>query len=110
MGRVNEVAGHAAVRDVDLSDTQPASSHPAHITYAVDAAMTQSSAHIISVHSSDQSAPWDDLAQALEVVRSGLQNERHTVLTVDQGVSQAAQVRASCRRMHACCVQDCSRH
>ena len=76
-------------------------------SYAVAAAMTQSSAHIISVHSSDRSAPWDDQAQAPEVVRSGLQNERYIVLTVEQGVSQAAQVRMSAVAV-PCMPRDCS--
>ena len=80
--------------------------HPVHITYAVAAAMTQSSAHIISVQSADRSAPWDDLAQVLEIVRSGLQNERYIVLTVDQGVSQAAQVWLSAVAV-PCMPRDC---
>lgn len=92
MGRVNHVAVHTAFSEPDVNDTQPHASTLLILTYAVVAAMAPSSAHIISVQSSGQSAPWDDPAQALGIVRSGLQHERYLVLNVDQGVSLAAQV------------------
>ena len=68
--------------------------------------MALASEHIISVHNSDQSAPWDDLEQAVEVVRFGLRDERYIVLTLDQGVSLAVLVRASAI-VCMCCCRDC---
>ena len=58
------------------------------IAHAVRAAM----AAIISVSRSKQSAPWDDPAQAVGIVRSGLRDEKYIVLNIDQDVSLAAQV------------------